>query len=509
GVAKILSPWIPVALPEPGLRPVWLGLVTGFICLLSFAMPPLLRLRGIEPVRVIRRDLGEAGTAHRLSYIVAVAGTIGLMWWYSGDLYLTSLIFSGAVVAVIFLGIVAWAMLQGGRALGMQAGSVWRLALSGMQRRGRENTLQIMAFGLAIMLLLILYLVRTALIGEWQAQIPPKAPNHFAINISPKDVAPIRDLLEQGGIQSQPMYPMIRGRIESINGAAIRERDSERAEDGKTSDESRGPRAGSGRNLTFSSTLPEDNRIVAGKWWPADYHGVPLVSIERDFARGSGIHVGDKLVFSIEGADLDATVASLRSVAWDNLRPNFFIVFSPGALDDFPSTWMTSFYLPPNHKLFLNRLLRQYPTMTVIEVDALIAQIKTIIAQVTSAIQLVLVLILVSGALVLLASLQASMDERFRQQAILRTLGASRRLVLGSLLIEFCVLGCFAGVLATLGAEVTVYALEHEIFELPWHWNPELWLIGPVVGTVLIGFIGTMATRKVVSTPPIAVLREL
>jgi putative ABC transport system permease protein len=191
------------------------------------------------------------------------------------------------------------------------------------------------------------------------------------------------------------------------------------------------------------------------------------------------------------------------------MQPNFYIIFSPGGLDDFPSTYMTSFYLEKTEKLFLNTLLKQYPTMTVIEVDALIEQIQIIISQVTLAIELVLILILISGSLVLLASIQASMDERMKQHAILRTLGAGRKLVLGSLAIEFCALGFFAGVLATLGSEVTVYALETEIFKLDYEMNPELWVLGPMIGTVLIGAVGTIATLKVVNTPPTTVLRGL
>ena len=191
------------------------------------------------------------------------------------------------------------------------------------------------------------------------------------------------------------------------------------------------------------------------------------------------------------------------------MRPNFYMILSPGALDDFPSTFMTSFYLEREDKIFLNELLRAHPTMTVIEVDAIIEQIKTIISQVTLAIELVLALILISGGLVLLASVQASMDERFRQHAILRTLGAGRRLVMGSLVIEFCVLGLFAGVLAVVGSEVTVWGLETEIFELDYSINPVIWFLGPLVGTVLIGVIGTVATFKVVKTPPTIVLREV
>ena len=504
GVAAILSPYIPIELPPPTMRPVLLGLVTGFICLLSFALPPLLKLRAIEPLRVIRRDLGDPGISGSLTYGFALAGTLGLMWWYSQDLLLTLMIFSGAVVSLVLLSGVAFLMLRSGRAVGMQAGSAWRLALAGMQRRGRENTLQILVFGLAIMLLLILYLVRTALITEWQAQIPEDAPNHFAINVAPEDVAPIRSLFDDHGVESQPLYPMIRGRIITVNGESASERDRRIGERGEDA-----PGSSSGRNLTWSKVLPDDNQVVAGEWWPENYTGPPLVSLEKDLAYRNRLKVGDELVFSIQGIEIATRVANIRSVAWDNMQPNFYMIFAPGSLEEFPSTFMTSFYLPKDRKRFLNKLLRDFPTMTVIEIDALIEQVQRIIGQVTLAIELVLVLIMASGALVLLASVQASMDERMKQHAILRTLGAGRKLVLGSLLIEFCTLGLFAGLLATIGSEVTVFILETQLFELEYAVNPQLWVLGPVVGIVLIGAVGILATRRVVETPPAKVLGEL
>lgn len=503
-VAQILDPFIPIDLPPPSMRPVFLGLVTGFICLLSFALPPLLKLRAVEPVRVIRRDLGEPTLTDRLTYLFAIGGTIGLMLWYSGDIELTFLIFSGAVVSLIVLFAVASVLLRSGRVFGMQAGSAWRLALAGMQRRGNENTMQILVFGLAIMLLLILFLVRTALITEWQAQIPEDAPNHFAINISPEDVAPIRGMFDEEGVTRQPLYPMIRGRIVEVNGESATERDQR-----LRNNYDDGPRSSSGRNLTWSAELPDDNNVIAGEWWDENYSGVPQVSLEQELAQRNQLKVGDELVFTIQGSDVVTRVASIRTVAWDNMQPNFYIIFAPGTLEEFSSTFMTSFYLRKDQKLFLNDLLREYPTMTVIEIDALIEQVQRIIDQVTLAIELVLVLILGSGGLVLLASIQASMDERMKQHAILRTLGAGRRLVLGSLAIEFCALGLFAGVMATLGAEITVFALETQVFELDYGINPQLWALGPVVGIILIGTVGMLATRRVIDTPPASVLREL
>ena len=504
GVTQILTPYIPIELPEPSFRPILLGLVTGFICLLSFALPPLLKLRSIEPIRVIRRELGDTNVVDSVTYGFGVLGTVGLMWWYSADLHLTLTIFSGAVVCVIILFLAAQLLLSSGRVLGMQAGSTWRLALAGMRRRGRENALQILVFGFAIMLLLILYLVRTALIIEWQSQIPEEAPNHFAINISPEDVEPIRSLFASKGVEPEPFYPMIRGRIVKVNNELASERDKRLRHHGDD-----GPRSSARRNLTWSNLLPDDNRIVSGFWWPDDYQGEVLVSLEQELAERNQLEVGDELTFNIQGRELLTRVGSVRTVAWDNMQPNFYIIFSPGALEDYPSTFMTSFYLPKEKKLFLNHLLYHYPTMTVIEIDALIEQVQRIISQVTLAIELVLVLIMLSGGLVLLASIQASMDERMKQHAILRTLGASRRLVLGSLAIEFCALGLFAGLLATLGSEITVYTLKTQVFDLDYGINPQLWLLGPVAGMLLVGSIGILTTRRLVDTPPSSVLREI
>ncbi len=514
GIVKILEPFIPITLPAPGFRPLIVGGVTGFVCLIAFALPPILKLRATAPSRVIRRELDSELVADGLTYLFGIGGTFALMWWYSEDLMLTVLIFGGCFVALSALGGVAYLLLRSGRVLGMQAGSVWRLALAGLQRRGQQNTMQILVFGLAIMLLLILILVRTALIEEWRAQLPENAPNHFVINVAPEDVVSISEMFAAENIDAQPLYPMIRGRITGLNGAELqaagrREIDGYSGASGGNGGQARGPRLSSSRNLTWADAVPDDNVIVEGEWWDRSYRGPALVSIEADMARGNDLRVGDKLSFTIQGGKLEAEVANIRTVHWDNLQPNFYVIFSPQALDNFPSTFITSFYLEPDRKLFLNQFLNRFPTLTVIEIDMVIKQIQTIIEQVTLAIELVLGLILISGGMVLLASIQASMDERFQQHAVLRTLGASRKLVMGSLSLEFCALGFFAGVLATFGSELTVFGLETQIFQIDYTAHPSLWMLGPAIGIVLIGTVGTFATRRVVSSPPNIVLREL
>ncbi len=508
GIIAALGRFLPIDLPMPGPRPLFIGLVTGFICLLAFALPPLLALRGISPMRVIRRDLAH-GVAPAVTYSFAIIGSLGLLVWYSGNVFLTIWALLGAVVTGSVFASMALLLLRGGRVLGMQAGSVWRLALAGLQRRYRENVAQIMIFGFAIMLLLIMLLVRTALIDEWQAQIPEGTPNHFLMNVGSDEADAVQELLTSRTEYEGELFPMIRGRITEVNGMSSREwreqrRELRRGPDGPP----RGPSTRGSRNLTFSAELPENNVLVDGEWWPAD-GDEPLVSLEADYAEDNGLSIGDTLGFDIGGLPLAAEVANIRRVEWDSLAPNFFLILSPAALKGYPATYMTSFHLPKEQKRFLSELLAAHPSITVIDVDGIIAQVRGIIDRVTQAVELVLYLVLSAGVLVLIASIQSSRDQRLREHALLRALGGTRKLIGGALVSEFAVLGVFAGLVAVIGAEITVYALNTQIFELSHAFHPWLWAAGPAFGMALIAAVGYLGTRKLVHSPPATVLREV
>jgi len=500
GIVEVLKELIPIELPAPSLRPFWLGATTGFICALAFALPPLIHLRNVSPMRVIRRDLGSAPASQWLSYSAAATGSLFLLIWYSESLFLTFWTLVGAAAVLVLFGTLALLLLRGGRVVGMQAGSGWRLALSGLQRRHRENTAQILIFGLAIMLLLVLVLLRTALIDEWRSQLPDDVPNHFLMNITPEQVAGVRELLRKTRRQG-PIYPMIRGRVVEVNGIDAKQWDARHRHP-----DDPGTRVGSERNLTWAAHVPKDNEVVLGEWWPSNEER-SLVSLEDEYARELYLKLGDRLTFDVAGVRVDAEVASLRRLDWESMQPNFFIIFSPAALKDSAATYMTSFHLEREEKIFLNRLLSAYPTVTVIEVDAIIAQVQIIVDQVTQAVELILALVVVSGCLVLIASIQAGRDARVREHALVRTLGGTTRLITGALAVEFAVLGTFAGIIAVVGAEVTVALLQNQVFELPVQAHPWLWLIGPTVGGILILVVGLWGTRGVVSSPPMTVLR--
>jgi putative ABC transport system permease protein len=494
---RLFAEQLPVQPGASGIRPYAIGAATSLTCLLAFAWPPLRRLALSSPLRVLRRDLPLENRRALSDYALGLAAVTLLMWWYSQDWKLTLAVLAGLALTVGLGFCLALSLLRGGRLVGMSAGSIWRLALAGLQRRGMANALQVVIFAMAIMMLLVLLLVRTSLIDEWQGQLPVDAPNHFMVNIAPEDVQAIEHLLRSEDIPSDAFYPMIRGRIMSVNGEQLPS--TEDVQDERRQRET---------NFTWSNDLPVDNRLLAGQWWSAGTDQA-LVSVEEGFAERMGIEVGDRVGFLVGSQPLEAQVSSIRQLQWQSMRPNFFLIFPPHLLAPYPATFMTAFHLAAADKVFLNRFIRSFPTVTVIEMDIVVEQIRTIINQVSSAINLVLIVILAAGALVLVAGVQASVDARMHESAILRALGAERRLILGGLLIEFAVLGFCAGLLATLGAELSVYILQTRVMDMEYAPTPWLWPVGIFSGTLIIGCLGVFSCRRVVSTPPVTVLREL
>lgn len=488
---------LPVQPGPSGARPYLIGSATALTCLMSFAWPPLRRLSLASPLRVLRRDMPSETRRSTRDYLIGLFAVTLLMLWYSGDWKLTAAVLAGLAITVSLGMVLAMTLLKGGRMVGMSAGSIWRLALAGLQRRGAANALQVVIFAMAIMLLLMLVLVRTSLIDEWQTQLPEDAPNHFMINIGPEDLQNVEQMLREEGVPSEALYPMIRGRIMGVNDQALPTTDDR--EEGRRQRET---------NFTWSDSLPEGNALTAGEWWDENTTQA-LVSVEAEFAERMGVGVGDKLSFLVGAQPLEATIANLRQLDWQSMRPNFFLVFPPNLLSDYPATFMTSFHLDAQNKVFLNRFIRSFPTVTVIEMDLVIDQIRSIVNQVSAAVELVLAVILATGGLVLVAGVQASVDARLHESSILRALGARRKLILGGLFIEFAALGLFAGILATVAAELSVAILQIWVLDMSYAPSPWLWPLGLAVGTCLIAGLGVFSCRRVVSSPPVALLREL
>ncbi|WP_347330301.1 ABC transporter permease [Marinimicrobium locisalis] len=491
-VAYGLASFFELTLAPPGWLAYMLSLFSGLVCLMFFALPALWFLPGVPPLKILRRELSVDRVQVWTQVVLALLAVTLLVVLFSRDWKLALSVVAALLVVVVSTSVLGLALLQLSRRLTTGASSVWRLAVANLQRRRGHSLVQMVIFSIAIMLLITLTVVRTSLVEDWRLQLPEEAPNHFLVNVAPDEVEGVQTLLDSNQVDRQPLYPMVRGRLTHIN-------DEEKSRD----------RLNREANLTWSGTLGEDNKIVAGQWWD-QWQGdeLPGVSVEEELAEELGIELGDRLRFSIGGLTEEAEVASFRSLDWQSMNPNFFFIFEPGALADYSATYITSAYIPSEQKPLVNELMREHPTILLIELDRVFEQIRTVITQVTKGIQLVLVLTVVGGALVLLAAVTTSLDARKQEAGLLRALGSPRRLVVGSVWAEFSILGGLSGVVAVIGSEALLLSLQHFVLEIPIRPHYLFWVLGPVLGAVFVGLLGAVSCRGAVTTPPAVVLRE-
>ena len=501
GLSHLLGQLVSSAeLPAPSAWPLLPALATGFITLLGFGLPPLLRLRDVPPLRVLRRNLGPVNPRLLALYGPAIAATVALLVWQAGEWRLAFYVCAGVAGATLALTLGAWGLVKMLDLLRGRVGISWRFGLANIARRGTGSAVQVVALGLGPMALLMLTLVRTDLLSSWRASLPADAPNHFLINIQTGDVNGVRTFLHERGLRSVELFPMVRGRLTAINDQIITP---------ENYPDSRARRLVSREfNLSQTGQLQDDNRILDGRWWTDADHGQGIASVEIGIAEELGIAVNDTVRFLIAGQTLQAKVVSLRSVEWDSFRANFFVVFPPGVLDAYPATWITSFHLPAGQKPLLADLVRGYPSVTVLDVEALMSKVREIMDRVIIAVEYVFLFTLAAGLVVLYAAIQATQDERRFESAILRTLGAQRAVVRDSLLAEFATLGLLAGVLASAAASLLGYVLSTYVFEFPYQWNGWIWLLGGGAGVIGVGLAGWIGARSALNQPPWRSLRE-
>ena len=498
-LVRLLAHWFTTTLPPASAWPVLAGIGAGLVTVGGFALPYLLTLTRVPPLRVLRRDLTAPPPSAWLVLLLAFAVLAGLLIRVAGDFELAGWLLLGTGATGLLLWLAGLGLIRALSVFSSRGHLAWRFGLAGLARSGRLGGLQVASFGLGIMALLILGIVRIDLLHSWQANLPATAPNQFLINVQAGETEPLGALLRAGGVSLAGFYPMVRGRLSAINDQAVRPKDYA---------EPRARRLVKREfNLSWATRLPEDNRIIAGRWWPTGEADGDGLSLEQGLAETLGIRLGDRLRFTIAGQELNARVSSLRSVAWDSFRVNFFVILPPGMLERFPATYITSFYLPEDRGELLTRLIQRFPSVTVIDVRAIMRQVRAIMDRATLAIEYVFVFTLLAGLMVLYAAIQASREGRRHDTAILRTLGASRRQVMASLFIEFTTLGALAGLLAAAGASAVGYVLAARVFELPYHANPWVWLAGTLGGALGVGLAGTMGTRSVLRQPPLLTLR--
>ena len=498
---QLLGQLVQNDLPPVSWVPALQGVATGMILLIGFALPPILQLRNVPHNRVIRREREAPKPLALATYGFGICTFVILLLWQAGDVQLALLTAAGFLGGFGGFACIAWLGLKSLKTLrGAIDHQSWRFAVTSLQRRPGATIIQIVSLALGLMALLLLTVVRGDLMDAWRNAAPPDAPNRFIINIMPDQKADIAARLAQAGVAKAALYPMIRGRLTAVNGAAITP---------ATYTEDRAKSLAEREfNLSTMRQMQPDNKIVAGQWF-LDQPGAPAeASVEEGIAKTLNLKLGDKLRFDIAGQTVEAVVTSLRKLEWGSMRVNFFVIINPQAMLDTPQTWITAFHLPQAQAGLGNALTRDFPNLTVVDVGGVLRQIQAVLDQVVTAVEFLFIFTLASGVLVLYAALMGSQDERTREAGLLRALGATRRQLSQAQLIEFALVGALGGLLAASGAAALGWALATYQFKFAWSFEPGVWLVGLALGTVCAIAGGWLGLRNVLKQPPLQSLRE-
>ncbi len=500
-LAGLILPDAVTRLPSLGPAPVGAAILSGLLALAGASLPAMMRLVRVPPLRVLRRDLPPLPLGAWLSAAISGTALLLLVIWYAGDARLVGVFVGALVVLIGVLVLLARLALVAGRGVQRMAHGPVRFGLAQLLRHRFDSTLQLGAFTLALFLVALLALVRSDLIAGWRQQLPPEAPNFFLVNIAPYQQAPVAAYLSQHRLKASELYPMVRGRLVARNGAPIASTLPPEARDSNSLRRE--------LNLTWTASLPANNTVLSGQWHGERSHPSPEISVESGMAERLHLSLGDELGFQVGDQTISARITSIRSVKWDSMQPNFFVIFSPGALDGLPASAIASVYIPPGSASVLPGFVKAFPGVTVLALDKLIANIESVFDQIIGAIQLLLGFLLAAGMAVVVATLLASLDARRQEAVLLRTLGAQRAYLAKGLWSEFLALGVLAGLLASACAEVAMALISDRLFELPARPHPWLWLALPLAGALLVGMSGWLTTRHITRVPPMQSIRAL
>lgn len=502
-VGAWLSDAMGVVLPQPGLQPVFAGYAIGFTVLIAFAVPPILALRKVPALRVLRRDVPLTEPSAWVVGLLGLAGLGGLLWWKADSATLATIILGGIGITAFVLAAIAWLLLRWLKRVRKTLRGPWRYGLANLSRHEGMTLAQVSAMGLGLMALLLLTFVRTDLLSRWQQTLPVDAPNRFVINVQSDQVAGVEKFISREGLKAASLFPMVRARLQEVNGKKVTGADYE-AEGMRTQ-----RLAEREFNLSSMAVFGEDNKLVAGKYWSADHVGDIEMSVEEEFAAALSWKIGDVVSFDVAGQKLTAKITSLRKVEWGSFKPNFFVVISPGGLEGFSASYISAMHVPMEKQKAMDNLVREYPNLSVIDVDAVLKQVRSTIDQVTRVVESVFYFSLLAGLLVLLAAVQASQDDRMREAGVMRVLGASQKQLRLAQATEFASLGLLSGLVASISASVITSLISEQVFNLPWTFEYSLIAYGIIGGCSLALVAGLWATRKVTRVPPMETLRAL
>jgi len=503
--AGYLAQFMGTELPQSGFRPWLLSTFIGVVCALMFSLKPLLDLFDIPPLRVLRRNLGDTLALSRIHIAVSLMTIFVLMWLFSGEIVTTLILFGSTLLVIAILFGISRLFFAAGRRLGLSPGSSWSLAIATLQKRANANSIQLISFALAIKLMLFLVVLKNDMISDWQMQIPEDAPNMFIINIAEQEVAPIKQFFHENDIPHEAFYPVFSARVDAVNGEEFARRISK--QEGEEKDEDARKGVNREPNLTWLDSLPEGNEITEGQWFSG---GDEIeVSVFDGWKDTLDLKLGDTLTILVNEEKFNVKVTSFRSVDWGTIKPNFVMILSPNIAGEVPVTYFSAAQLQDSHTKEISQLLQRYPTISMIDIKAQIEQAQSIISQVTLAIGFVLSIVLVSGALVLVSQVQASLAERMQEVVILRTLGARGRLIKLATLYEFLLLGAISGLVAAMVSDIALLVIQQQLFNIDGRLHPYVWLLGPASGAIFVASIGYIMVAKTMRQNTQGLLRKL
>lgn len=498
------------------IRPFLVSGASVVICLLAFALPSLWKLATMTPVLILRPQAppqsrtslsGAVSSDNLLPTVIAFVGIFVLLLFYSGDLIIALGVFGAILGLTLIMGLAGFGMLKffHDRVVKNSSFITLKIAVVSLFRSWSINSFQILSFAAAFMLVGVLSIMRLSFINDWQNNIEPTTPNYFLVNIGPNKLEAIQQLLQDNNIKQGIFSGMVRGKMTKVDNEPL----VERAKRLGTYDNE----AEREYNLGWEDELPLHNQLIAGQWWKNSYtkneDGSFPVSIEEDIAKEFDIQLGMKLEFVVGGRVIYGTVANLRRVDWNDFNPNFYVLFPSQALEDFPRTFITSFFLPPENKDFILKVVSSFPTFSIISVERILERLESILILVSNAMQLILLLSLLSAIAVFIAALQVSIDSRSSATATLRLIGETSRQALLHNLLEFCFIGLIAGILAVIGSEIIIFAVYKYLLQQSFVPHYYFWLICPMISTILAGLIGFVWSRRAIMVPPRDLLRHL
>ena len=499
-VATTLEGILRASLPLPSALPAVHGIAVGLVLLLGFAVPPLLQLKNVPAVRVIRRESGAVRGSVLGAYAAGLGTLAALLIWQAGDLRLGVTVVGGFSAALAVFYVVAWLALKLVSSrffVSRVRHRALRHGLANLRRHSRSNAVQVASLSLGLTAVLLLTFTHQDLVDAWRRSAPPDAPNRFVVGVQPEQIEGVRDFFRSRGIADAEFYPMVRARLTEVNGKAVSEADF--------ADERAKRLVEREFNLSYMMDLPGHNLVSAGRWFEP---GAKEVSAEEGIARTLGWQVGDTLRFNVAGETFDAKLTSLRKLRWDSMRVNFFVIAPPGLLKGFPATYVSAFRAEGKQLEALDELATRYSNLAVVDIGAVVRQVQGVVDQLIRAVRFLFVFTLGAGLLVLYSALIATEDERRREAAVMRVYGASRAQVSGSQRAEFIAMGVLAGILATLGAAIIGQVIARRVFELDLPPSLGLWLAGPLAGLALLSLNAWLSARKVLRASPAITLRD-